>query len=84
MKIEHREWRIDSAPQRHGHLWHAWVQVERGPWENEDIGQIFHFTDIGYYDTITTPRPRPKSAVSSGRKPGWIRITDARPRHAHA
>lgn len=58
MKIEHREWRIDSAPQRHGHLWHAWVQVERGPWEDEDIGQIFHFTDIGYYDTEAAAEKR--------------------------
>jgi hypothetical protein len=28
----------------------CWVEIERRPWEG-DMGQIFHFTDIGYYDT---------------------------------
>jgi len=25
--------------------------VERPPWEDEDEGQIFHFSDLGYFDT---------------------------------
>ena len=51
MKIKHREWTVDSVPQQRGHHWHAFVEVERGPWEDEDQGEIFHFTDIGYYDS---------------------------------
>jgi hypothetical protein len=51
IKVQHREWEIRSFPERKGFLWHAWVEVERGPWEDEDNGQIFNFTDIGYYDT---------------------------------
>jgi len=58
MKLSHREWTIDSVPERKGHLWHAWVEVERGPWEDEDSGQIFNFTDIGYYDTEVAARTR--------------------------
>ena len=50
MKIQHREWTIDSVPQKQGRLWHACVEVERGPWEHESLGQIYHFTDIGYYE----------------------------------
>jgi hypothetical protein len=37
-------------------------RFERGP--SEDAGQIFHFTDIGYYDTET-------AAVQRGG--GWAR-----------
>jgi hypothetical protein len=51
MKVEHREWTIDSRPKRIGHHWHSWCEVERPPWEDEDDGQIFHFSDIGYFDT---------------------------------
>ncbi|MBC8641579.1 hypothetical protein IAG25_32670 [Caballeronia sp. EK] len=51
MKIEYREWTIDSHPEKKGFHWHTWVEVERGPWEDEDEGQIFHFFDIGYFDT---------------------------------
>ncbi|WP_233469266.1 hypothetical protein [Caballeronia glathei] len=58
MKIQHREWPITSAPQRRGHLWQAWVEVERGPWEDEGQGEIFHFTDIGYYDTQKPAKQR--------------------------
>jgi hypothetical protein len=58
MKVEHREWTIDSVPQQTGYLWHAWVEVERGPCEDEDQGQIFNFTDIGYYDTEATAMQR--------------------------
>jgi hypothetical protein len=32
MKVSHREWMIRSTPERKGHHWHAWVEVERGPW----------------------------------------------------
>jgi hypothetical protein len=51
MKIDFMEWTLDSHPEKRGFHWHAWVEVERGPWEDEDEGQIFHFMDIGYYDT---------------------------------
>jgi hypothetical protein len=51
MKVEHYEWTIQSVPEKKGHFWHAWVEVERGPWEDLDAGQIFHFADIGYFDT---------------------------------
>lgn len=44
--------------QRRGHLWQAWVEVERGPWEDEGQGEIFHFTDIGYYDTQKPAKQR--------------------------
>ena len=46
MKINHREWTIDSVPQKQGRHWHAWVEVARGPWEHESLGQIYHFTDM--------------------------------------
>jgi hypothetical protein len=58
MKINHREWTIDSVPKRKGYLWHSWVEVERGPWEDEDAGQIFNFTDIGYSDTEAIAKVR--------------------------
>jgi hypothetical protein len=32
-------------------LYAAWGEVERGPSEGEDQGQIFTVRDIGYYDT---------------------------------
>ena len=51
MKLEYREWTINSQPEKKGHHWHAWVEVERGPSEDQDGWQIFHFTDIGYFDT---------------------------------
>ena len=51
MKVEHKEWTIESVPEKKGHFWHAWVEVKRGPWEDEDAEQIFHFFDIGYYDS---------------------------------
>jgi hypothetical protein len=51
MKVEHKEWTIESIPEKKGYFWHAWVEVERGPSDGEDAGQIFHFTDIGYFDT---------------------------------
>jgi hypothetical protein len=47
MKIEHREWTIDSQPKKENFHWHAWVEVERKPRYDEDDGQIFHFFDIG-------------------------------------
>ncbi|SAL05462.1 hypothetical protein AWB81_07171 [Caballeronia arationis] len=50
MRVNYGAWVIGSVPEKKGHHWHAWVEVERSPWEDEDIGQIFHFTDIGYYD----------------------------------
>ncbi|SAL01650.1 hypothetical protein AWB80_08177 [Caballeronia pedi] len=58
VKVEHREWEIRSFPEQRGFLWHAWVEVERGPWEDEDDGQIFNFTDIGYYDTKAAANDR--------------------------
>jgi hypothetical protein len=51
MKVEHHEWTIHSVPQKKGHHWHAWVEVERGSLGEDDMGHIFHFTDIGYFDT---------------------------------
>jgi hypothetical protein len=57
MKINHREWTIDSVPEQKGPLWYPWVEVQRGPWEHHD-GQIFHFTDLGYYDTENAAKPR--------------------------
>ena len=58
MKIQHREWTIDSVPQKQGRLWHACVEVERGPWEHESLGQIYHFIDIGHYDTVRAAEAR--------------------------
>jgi hypothetical protein len=49
-KVEYREWTIDSRPNRIGHHWHSWCEVERLPTDCDD-GQIFHFSDIGYFDT---------------------------------
>ncbi|MEZ2354699.1 hypothetical protein [Caballeronia sp. RCC_10] len=51
MKAEHREWTIDSRPKRSGNHWHSWCEVERPPWEDEDEGQIFRFSDLDYFDT---------------------------------
>jgi hypothetical protein len=51
MKVDLKEWTIQSWPEKKGHFWHGWVEVERGPWGEIDLGQIFHFTDIGYFDT---------------------------------
>jgi hypothetical protein len=51
MRVEHRAWTIQSWPEKKGHFWHAWVEVERSPSEGDDAGQIFHFSDIGYFDT---------------------------------
>ena len=64
MKGEHREWTIESVPQKKGHHWHAWVEVEREPAEDGDAGQIFHFFDIGYFDT---------EAAAHERAIGWAR-----------
>ena len=36
MKVEYREWTIDSHPNKVGHHWHSWCEVERPPWEDED------------------------------------------------
>ncbi len=58
MKIEHGEWNIESVPERKNHLWHAWIEVERGPWEDEDHGQIFNFSDIGCFDTEAAAHAR--------------------------
>ena len=30
----------------------------RGPWEHESLGQIYHFTDIGHYDTVRAAEAR--------------------------
>jgi hypothetical protein len=58
MKVSHREWQIRSWPEQRGHYWHAWVEVERPPWEDEHEGQIFHFFDIRYFDTETAAHDR--------------------------
>jgi hypothetical protein len=58
MKANYREWQITSAPESKGHHWHAWVEVEREPLTDDDMGQIFHFTDIGYFDTESAARER--------------------------
>lgn len=58
MKIEHREWTIDSQPKKENFHWHTWVEVERKPSEDENEGQIFHFFDIGYFDTETAAHDR--------------------------
>lgn len=50
-KTEYREWTIDSRPKQVGHHWHSWCEVERQPTDDGDDGQIFHFSDIGYFDT---------------------------------
>lgn len=36
MKATHREWKLDSHPEHKGFHWRAWVEVERGSWEDED------------------------------------------------
>ncbi|SAL03838.1 hypothetical protein AWB81_06517 [Caballeronia arationis] len=51
LKIEYGDGTIDSRPKRSGHHWHSWCEVERKPTEDEADGQIFHFSDIGYFDT---------------------------------
>jgi hypothetical protein len=58
VKVEYREWTIKSFPEKRGFLYHAWIEVERGPWEDEDDGQIFNFTDIGYFDTEAAANDR--------------------------
>jgi len=50
-KAQYREWTIDSRPVRTGRHWHSWCEVERKPTEGEADGQIFRFSDIGYFDT---------------------------------
>ncbi|SAK87072.1 hypothetical protein AWB77_04680 [Caballeronia fortuita] len=50
-KTAYREWTIDSRPTRSGHHWHAWCELERNPTEDDADGQIFHFSDIGYFDS---------------------------------
>ncbi|BCQ29211.1 hypothetical protein NK8_74010 (plasmid) [Caballeronia sp. NK8] len=51
MKFEHHEWTIDSLPKKVGFHWHCWCEVERKPTEDGADGQIFHFSDIGHFDT---------------------------------
>jgi hypothetical protein len=58
MKVVHKEWTIESVPEKKGHFWHPRVEVERGPSEGEDAGQIFHFFDLGYYDTQSAAHDR--------------------------
>jgi hypothetical protein len=59
VKVEHREWTIESVQKKKGHHWHVWVEVERPPWEDEQHeGQIFHFFDIGYFDTEAAAHER--------------------------
>jgi hypothetical protein len=43
--------RLSPSLKRKDVFWHAWIEGKRGPWEGEDAGQIFHFFDIGYYDS---------------------------------
>ncbi|SAK52876.1 hypothetical protein AWB82_01740 [Caballeronia glebae] len=51
MKVEHGDWTIDSRPQQMGHHWHSWCEIERRPTDDGVDGEIFHFFDIGYFDT---------------------------------
>ncbi|MFM0327887.1 hypothetical protein [Caballeronia glebae] len=57
-KLEHHDWTIHTRPEKKGFHWHAWVEVERAPREDEDAGHIFHFTDIGYFDTEAAAHDR--------------------------
>ena len=40
-KLEHHDWTIHTRPEKKGFHWHAWVEVERAPREDEDAGHIF-------------------------------------------
>ena len=55
---EYREWIIRSAPEKKGHHWHAHVELERTPTEDDDTGQIFHFADIGHFDNMQAAQQR--------------------------
>lgn len=73
MKIVHREWTINSVPKQKGHLWHAWVEVKCRPCEDDMVVHIYHFTDIGYYESES-------GAVARGvewAKPGSTRTSEA-------
>ncbi|WP_244832113.1 hypothetical protein [Caballeronia sp. TF1N1] len=58
MKVEYQEWTIESRPEQTGHYWHSRCSVERQPSEDQADGQIFNFSDIGYFDTASAAHLR--------------------------
>jgi hypothetical protein len=57
-QVTHRDWMVRSFPEKKGFHYHACAEVERRPQDYVDNRQVFHFTDIGYFDTAAAADER--------------------------